>query len=255
MIEQDTPLGASQDAAMIVAQDVKKWFGHFQALKGISTTVRRGEVVVIVGPSGSGKSTFIRTINRLERHDQGRIVVDEIELSDDVRDIARVRSEIGMVFQSFNLFPHLTVLDNVTLAPRNVRRWPKAKSQEIAKQLLERVGIPEQAGKYPAQLSGGQQQRVAIARALAMQPTIMLFDEPTSALDPEMIKEVLDVMRELARSGMTMICVSHEIGFAREVADRVLFFDEGLLVEEAEPAEFFSRPKEDRTKRFLSQIL
>jgi general L-amino acid transport system ATP-binding protein len=252
MTEQD---GASQGAAMIVAQDVKKWFGHFQALKGISTTVGRGEVVVIVGPSGSGKSTFIRTINRLERHDQGRIVVDEIELTDDVRDIARVRSEIGMVFQSFNLFPHLTVLDNVTLAPRNVRRWPRSKSQEIARQLLERVGIPEQAGKYPAQLSGGQQQRVAIARALAMQPKIMLFDEPTSALDPEMIKEVLDVMRELARSGMTMICVSHEIGFAREVADRVLFFDEGLLVEEAEPDEFFSSPKEGRTKRFLSQIL
>jgi general L-amino acid transport system ATP-binding protein len=240
---------------MIVAEDVEKWFGRFQALKGISVTVRRGEVVVIVGPSGSGKSTFIRCINRLERHDEGRIVVDDIELTDDLRDIQRVRSEIGMVFQSFNLFPHLTVVQNITLAPRNVRRWNKSKSVDIANQLLQRVGIPEQADKYPAQLSGGQQQRVAIARALAMQPKIMLFDEATSALDPEMIKEVLDVMRELARSGMTMIVVTHEIGFAKEVADRVLFFDGGNLVEEAEPKEFFSNPREDRTKRFLSQIL
>jgi general L-amino acid transport system ATP-binding protein len=240
---------------MIVADDVKKWFGKFQALKGISTTVQRGEVVVIVGPSGSGKSTFIRTINRLERHDEGRIVVDGIELTDDVRNIERVRSEIGIVFQSFNLFPHLTVQENITLAPRNVRRWPRKKSEEKATQLLERVGIPEQADKYPGQLSGGQQQRVAIARALAMEPRIMLFDEPTSALDPEMIKEVLDVMEELADSGMTMVCISHEIGFAKHAADRVLFFDEGLLIEENTPELFFSDPKHERTKRFLSQIL
>jgi general L-amino acid transport system ATP-binding protein len=246
---------AEQNGAMIVAEDVQKWFGKFQALRGISTTIRRGEVVVIVGPSGSGKSTFIRTINRLERHDGGRIVVDGIEMTDDVKDIERIRSEIGMVFQSFNLFPHLTVMQNLTLAPRQVRRWPKAKSEDKAVQLLERVGIPEQADKYPAQLSGGQQQRVAIARALAMEPRIMLFDEPTSALDPEMIKEVLEVMRELARSDMTLVVISHEIGFAREVAHRVLFFDEGQIVEEASPDEFFSKPKEERTKRFLSQIL
>jgi general L-amino acid transport system ATP-binding protein len=246
---------ASDGEAMIVAEDVEKWFGHFQALKGISTTVRRGEVVVIMGPSGSGKSTFIRTINRLERHDRGRIVVDGIELSDDIRNIERIRSEIGMVFQSFNLFPHLTVLDNVALAPRNVRRWPRAEAERKASELLERVGIPEQAGKYPGQLSGGQQQRVAIARALAMEPKIMLFDEPTSALDPEMIKEVLDVMRELAGSGMTMVVISHEIGFAREVGDRILFFDAGVLVEEAHPDEFFTEPKSDRGKVFLSQIL
>ena len=251
--EQNSPSGEKHD--MIVAEGVKKWFGDFQALKGISTTVRRGEVVVIVGPSGSGKSTFIRTINRLERHDEGRIVVDDIELTDDIRNIEKVRSEIGMVFQSFNLFPHLSVLANVTLAPRNVRRWPRSKAEEVGIELLERVGIPEQAAKYPAQLSGGQQQRVAIARALAMQPKIMLFDEPTSALDPEMIKEVLDSMKVLAKSGMTMICVTHEIGFAREVADRVLFFDEGLLVEEATPDKFFTKPTEKRTKLFLSQIL
>jgi len=243
------------DANMIVAEGVSKSFGHFQALKGISMTVRRGEVVVIIGPSGSGKSTFIRTINRLERHDGGRIVVDGIELTDDIRNIERIRSEIGIVFQSFNLFPHLTVLDNVSLAPRYVRRWPRARSEDKARQLLDRVGIPEQAEKYPAQLSGGQQQRVAIARALAMEPKIMLFDEPTSALDPEMIKEVLDVMRELARSGMTMVVVSHEIGFAREVADRVLFFDGGVVVEEATPDAFFSNPREERTRTFLSQIL
>jgi general L-amino acid transport system ATP-binding protein len=241
--------------AMIVAEDVEKWFGHFQALKGISTSVRRGEVVVIVGPSGSGKSTFIRTINRLERHDSGRIVVDGIELTDDIRNIERIRSEIGMVFQSFNLFPHLSVVDNITLAPRNARRWPKPRAEEKAAQLLERVGIPEQARKYPAQLSGGQQQRVAIARALAMEPKIMLFDEPTSALDPEMIKEVLDVMKELAGSGMTMVVITHEIGFAKEVGDRVLFFDGGLIVEEAPPDVFFSDPKSERGKLFLSQIL
>jgi general L-amino acid transport system ATP-binding protein len=240
---------------MILAEDVTKWFGKFQALKGITTTVRRGEVVVIVGPSGSGKSTFIRCVNRLERHDAGRIVVDGVELTDDIRNIHHVRSEIGMVFQSFNLFPHLTVIQNVTLAPRNVRKWPKAEAEHKAMRLLERVGIPEQAHKYPAQLSGGQQQRVAIARALAMEPKIMLFDEPTSALDPEMIKEVLDVMRELARSGMTMVVISHEIGFAREVADRVLFFDEGQLIEEGTPSRFFSDPQHPRSKLFLSQIL
>ncbi len=240
---------------MIVAEDVRKSFGQFEALKGITTTVHRGEVVVIVGPSGSGKSTFIRTINRLERHDAGRIVVDGIELTDDVRNIQQVRSEIGIVFQSFNLFPHLTVRQNITLAPRNVRGWPKNKAEDKATQLLERVGIPEQADKYPGQLSGGQQQRVAIARALAMEPKIMLFDEPTSALDPEMIKEVLDVMEELATSGMTMVCITHEIGFAKHAADRVLFFDEGLLVEEGTPEEFFSRPTEERSKRFLNQIL
>jgi general L-amino acid transport system ATP-binding protein len=242
--------------AMIVAEDVEKWFGHFQALRGISTSVRKGEVVVIVGPSGSGKSTFIRTVNRLERHDKGRIVVDGIELTDDIRDIERVRSEIGMVFQSFNLFPHLSVLDNVTLAPRNVRRWSRTDAEEKANRLLERVGIPEQARKYPAQLSGGQQQRVAIARALAMEPKIMLFDEPTSALDPEMIKEVLDVMKALAREmRMTMVVITHEIGFAKEVADRVLFFDGGVIVEEGPPEELFSNPHEERTKLFLSQIL
>jgi general L-amino acid transport system ATP-binding protein len=242
--------------AMIVAEDVEKWFGHFQALKGISTSVHKGEVVVIVGPSGSGKSTFIRTVNRLERHDKGRIVVDGIELTDDLRNIERVRSEIGMVFQSFNLFPHLSVLDNVTLAPRNVRRWSRTEAEEKAERLLERVGIPEQARKYPAQLSGGQQQRVAIARALAMEPKIMLFDEPTSALDPEMIKEVLDVMKALAREmRMTMVVITHEIGFAREVADRVLFFDGGVIVEEGSPEELFSNPHEERTKLFLSQIL
>ncbi|HEX2030013.1 MAG TPA: amino acid ABC transporter ATP-binding protein, partial [Actinomycetota bacterium] len=191
----------------------------------------------------------------LERHDDGRIVVDGIELTDDIRNIERVRSEIGIVFQSFNLFPHLTVLQNITLAPRNVRRWPKRKAEEKAMQLLQRVGIPEQAQKYPGQLSGGQQQRVAIARALAMEPKIMLFDEPTSALDPEMIKEVLDVMEELAGSGMTMVCITHEIGFAKHAADRVLFFDDGLLVEEGTPEQFFSHPKEERSKRFLDQIL
>jgi general L-amino acid transport system ATP-binding protein len=245
----------SPAAEMIVAEGVEKWFDGFQALKGITTTVHRGEVVVIVGPSGSGKSTFIRTINRLERHDAGRIVVDGIELTDDVRNIGAVRSEIGMVFQSFNLFPHLTVLQNVTLAPRNVRRWPRAEAEDKAMQLLHRVGIPEQAGKRPSQLSGGQQQRVAIARALAMEPRIMLFDEPTSALDPEMIKEVLDVMKGLARSDMTLVVITHEIGFAKEVADRVLFFDGGSLIEEGTPERFFSDPHHERTKLFLSQIL
>lgn len=240
---------------MIVCRDVQKWFDEFHVLRGISTTVREGEVVVIIGPSGSGKSTFIRCLNRLEEHQEGDIIIDGIELSHDIRNIEAVRREVGMVFQQFNLFPHLTVMENITLAPTNVRRWPKDKATEVATQLLERVKIPEQAHKYPGQLSGGQQQRVAIARALAMQPKIMLFDEPTSALDPEMIKEVLDVMRDLAMSGMTIIAVTHEMGFAREVANRVMFFDQGLVVEEASPNDLFNNPQEDRTKLFLSQIL
>jgi general L-amino acid transport system ATP-binding protein len=240
---------------IIHCDNVHKWYGHFHALRGISMDVQRGEVIVIFGPSGSGKSTFIRTINRLEEHQRGTIVVDGIELTHDVRNIATVRSEIGMVFQSFNLFPHLTVSQNITLAPIWVRKWPKEKAEDIARQLLARVGIPEQADKFPANLSGGQQQRVAIARALAMQPKIMLFDEPTSALDPEMIKEVLDVMIELAKSGMTMLVVTHEMGFARAVADRMYFFDEGLVIESGTPNEIFEQPREDRTKLFLSQIL
>ncbi len=240
---------------IIICQDVNKWFGNFHVLKDISLDVKPQEVVVIIGPSGSGKSTFIRCINRLEEHQEGTIIVDGIELSHDVRNIAAIRSEIGMVFQQFNLFPHLTVMENVTLAPRFVRRQPRRNAENIAAQLLERVGIPEQARKYPAQLSGGQQQRVAIARALAMQPKIMLFDEPTSALDPEMIKEVLDVMKELAQSGMTMLVVTHEMGFAREVADRIVLFDEGRIVEMGTPEHFFTNPQHERTKLFLSQIL
>jgi len=217
--------------------------------------VRRGEVVVVFGPSGSGKSTFIRTINRLEDHQRGQIIVDGIELTHDVRNIERVRMETGMVFQQFNLFPHLTVIDNITLAPIWVRGWTKSQAEDVAMQLLKRVGIPEQARKYPGQLSGGQQQRVAIARALAMQPKIMLFDEPTSALDPEMIKEVLDVMVELAESGMTMIVVTHEMGFARAVADTMYFFDQGQIVESGTPEQIFGDPREARTKLFLSQVL
>ena len=251
MVEAATSAGEG----IIVCRNVEKWFGDFHVLKGVTITIQKGEVVVICGPSGSGKSTFIRTINRLEEHQKGDIIVDGIELTHDVRNIATVRSEIGMVFQSFNLFPHLTVVQNITLAPIWVRRWPKAKAEEAALRLLQRVGIPEQADKFPGQLSGGQQQRVAIARALAMEPKIMLFDEPTSALDPEMIKEVLDVMRGLARSGITMIVVTHEMGFAREVCDRIVFFDEGVIVEEAPPAEFFANPKSERTRLFLSQIL
>jgi len=234
---------------------VHKWFGELHVLKGINLTVQAGEVVVIFGASGSGKSTFIRTINRLEEHQKGQIIVDGIELTHDVRNVVAVRSEIGMVFQSFNLFPHLTVLQNITLAPMRVRRWPREQAEEVAVALLERVGIPEQAHKFPAQLSGGQQQRVAIARALAMQPKIMLFDEPTSALDPEMISEVLDVMRELAGTGMTMLVVTHEMGFARAVANRMVFFDQGLIVEEGPPARIFEAPTEERTRQFLSQIL
>ena len=241
--------------SIIKSVDVKKWYGDFQALKGISMDVAEGEVLVIAGPSGSGKSTFIRCINRLEQHQDGQIFVDVIELTNDLKNIEAIRSEVGMVFQSFNLFPHLTVLQNITLAPIWVRKKSKTEAEEKAMELLERVGIPEQADKFPGQLSGGQQQRVAIARALAMEPKIMLFDEPTSALDPEMIKEVLDVMKELAKSGMTMIVVTHEMGFAKEVADRVMLFDDGQLVEENTPEEFFNNPKSDRTKLFLSQIL
>ena len=240
---------------MVVAEDVHKSFGSFKALDGVSVTVRAGEVLVAIGPSGSGKSTFIRTLNRLEEHERGRIVVDGIELNRDTRNVDAVRREVGMVFQSFNLFPHLTVLKNITLAPQRVRRWPRERAVAVATELLERVGIPEQAHKYPSQLSGGQQQRVAIARALAMQPRIMLFDEPTSALDPEMIKEVLDVMRDLARSGMTMIVVTHEMAFAREVADRIVFFDRGRIVEENTPEGFYTAPKHERSRLFLSQIL
>ena len=241
--------------SIIKSVDVKKWYGDFQALKGISMDVAEGEVLVIAGPSGSGKSTFIRCINRLEQHQDGQIFVDGIELTNDLKNIEAIRSEVGMVFQSFNLFPHLTVLQNITLAPIWVRKKSKTEAEEKAMELLERVGIPEQADKFPGQLSGGQQQRVAIAIALAMEPKIMLFDEPTSALDPEMIKEVLDVMKELAKSGMTMIVVTHEMGFAKEVADRVMLFDDGQLVEENTPEEFFNNPKSDRTKLFLSQIL
>ncbi len=245
----------SQAEEIIICRDVHKWYGDFHALKGVSASVRKGEVVVVFGPSGSGKSTFIRCINRLEAHQRGQIIVDGIELTDDLRNIEAIRSEVGMVFQQFNLFPHLTVLQNVTLAPIWVRRWPRARAEEVAMELLRRVGIEEQARKYPGQLSGGQQQRVAIARALAMQPKIMLFDEPTSALDPEMIKEVLDVMIELAESGMTMVVVTHEMSFARQVADRMIFFDNGMIVEEGTPQQIFSAPTEERTKLFLSQIL
>jgi general L-amino acid transport system ATP-binding protein len=240
---------------IISVQGVHKWYGDFHALRDVNMEVKKREVIVIFGPSGSGKSTFIRTINRLEEHQRGKILVDGIELTHDVRNIEQIRMETGMVFQQFNLFPHLTVLQNITLAPIQVRKWTKQKAEEIAMQLLERVGIPEQAKKYPGQLSGGQQQRVAIARSLAMQPKIMLFDEPTSALDPEMIKEVLDVMIELAKSGMTMLVVTHEMGFARSVADRMFFFDQGQIVESGTPEDIFKNPKEDRTKLFLSQIL
>ncbi len=247
--------GHTLGGPMIVSEDVKKWFGDFQALKGVTATVREREVVVVIGPSGSGKSTWIRCINRLEAHQEGTLIIDGMELTNDIKNIEKIRAEVGMVFQQFNLFPHLTVLDNITLAPQWVRKLPKAEAEEAGMALLERVGIPEQANKYPGQLSGGQQQRVAIARSLAMEPKIMLFDEPTSALDPEMIKEVLDVMKELALSGMTMIVVTHEMGFAKEVADRVLFFDYGTIVEAGTPEHFFTNPQHDRTKLFLSQIL
>ena len=240
---------------IIQCTNVSKWFDDFQVLKDINLNVKTGEVIVILGPSGSGKSTLIRSINRLEEHQAGRIVVDGIELTRDLKNIHEVRKEIGMVFQQFNLFPHLSVIQNITLAPIQVRKMKKAEAEKKAMQLLERVGIPEQADKYPLQLSGGQQQRVAIARALAMSPKIMLFDEPTSALDPEMIKEVLDVMLDLARSEMTLLVVTHEMGFAREVADRLVFMDAGEIVEEGDSQEFFDNPKAERTKLFLEQIL
>jgi general L-amino acid transport system ATP-binding protein len=234
---------------------VDKWYGAFHVLRNVSLTVQRGERIVVCGPSGSGKSTMIRCVNALEEHQKGRIVVNGIELTRDVRTVERIRREVGMVFQQFNLFPHLTVLDNLTLAPTWVKRVPKKEATTAAMELLERVHIPEQAHKYPGQLSGGQQQRVAIARALALRPKIMLFDEPTSALDPEMIKEVLDVMVELAHAGMTMICVTHEMGFAKTVADTVVFMDGGTIVEMAPPQTFFTAPKSDRTQKFLGQIL
>ena len=234
---------------------VNKWYGAFHVLKNIDLSVEKGEKIVICGPSGSGKSTLIRCINRLETHQDGRILVEDIELTEDLRQIDKIRAQVGMVFQSFNLFPHLTVLDNLCLAPVWVKKLPRAEAEKRAMQYLQRVKIPEQAQKYPGQLSGGQQQRVAIARALCMNPRIMLFDEPTSALDPEMVKEVLDTMIELAKGGMTMLCVTHEMGFARSVADRVIFMDRGEIVEQGAPKEFFANPKSDRTKQFLSQIL
>ena len=240
---------------MIQLENVDKFFGSFQALKGVNLTVGKGEKVVVCGPSGSGKSTLIRCINRLEEHNSGKIVINGHELTDNVKDIDAVRREVGMVFQSFNLFPQLTVLENLMLAPRLVRKIPKAENKANAMRLLERVKIPDQANKWPSALSGGQQQRVAIARALCMNPEVILFDEPTSALDPEMISEVLDVMIDLAREGMTMICVTHEMGFARSVADNVVFMDEGEIIETGPPATFFDNPKSDRTRLFLEQIL
>ena len=240
---------------MIQVIGVHKWFGNFHVLKDIHVTVLKGECVVICGPSGSGKSTLIRCINRLEKHQQGKIIIDGIELTKELKRKSKIRSEVGMVFQSFNLFPHLTILENLTFAPIWVRKTPRAEAEKIAIHYLERVHIPEQADKYPGQLSGGQQQRVAIARCLCMNPKIMLFDEPTSALDPEMIKEVLDVMIELATEGITMICVTHEMGFARTVASRIIFMDKGEIVEENNPSDFFNNPQWDRTRLFLQQIL
>jgi general L-amino acid transport system ATP-binding protein len=250
---QDAPMPQAQP--IITLRHVDKWFGDFQVLRDINLAVERGQRVVVCGPSGSGKSTMIRCINRLEEHQRGEIVVDGIALNSDVKNVEAIRREVGMVFQQFNLFPHLTVLENLTLAPIWVRKQPKQEAEAQAMALLERVRIPDQASKYPGQLSGGQQQRVAIARALCMKPQIMLFDEPTSALDPEMIKEVLDVMIELAEDGMTMICVTHEMGFARTIADTMIFMDRGEIVETAPPEEFFAQPKNERTRLFLSQIL
>ncbi len=244
----------SDEIAIQITQ-MNKWYGTFHVLRDINMTVNRGERIVICGPSGSGKSTLIRCINRLEEHQQGQIIVDGTELTSDLKNIDKVRSEVGMVFQHFNLFPHLTILENLTLAPIWVRKTPKKEADEVAMHYLSKVKIPEQAHKYPGQLSGGQQQRVAIARSLCMKPRIMLFDEPTSALDPEMIKEVLDTMIELAEEGMTMLCVTHEMGFAQAVANRVIFMDQGQIVEQNEPKEFFNNPQSDRTKLFLSQIL
>lgn len=249
------PSKSSQGETVIRIEAMHKWFGNFHALKNIDLTVKSGEKIVICGPSGSGKSTLIRCINRLEEHQKGVINVHGTDLTSDLKDIETIRSEVGMVFQSFNLFPHLTILENCVLAPIWVRKMPRKEAEEIAMQYLERVRIPEQALKYPGQLSGGQQQRVAIARALCMRPRIMLFDEPTSALDPEMIKEVLETMISLAEDGMTMIVVTHEMGFARKVANRVIFMDAGEIVEENDPETFFNKPKNDRTKLFLSQIL
>jgi general L-amino acid transport system ATP-binding protein len=251
-VRADAPPGGTP---IIMIEGVNKWFGDFHVLKDISMSVNKGEVVVVIGPSGSGKSTLIRCINHLEEHQQGKIVVDGIELTNDVRNIDQIRRETGMVFQSFNLFPHLTVLENITLAPIRVRKWKRSQADERARFFLEKVGIPEQALKYPGQLSGGQQQRVAIARALTMGPKVMLFDEPTSALDPEVIGEVLEVMVTLAKEGMTMIVVTHEMGFAREVGDRVVFMDAGQIVEVGTPEHFFTAPREERTKGFLSKIL
>ena len=247
-------MGVSEEVAIQIT-DMNKWFGAFHVLRDINMTVQRGERIVIAGPSGSGKSTLIRCINRLEEHQRGDIIVDGIELTSDLKNIDKIRSEVGMCFQHFNLFPHLSVLDNLTLAPMWVRNTPKKEAEETAMHYLEKVKIPEQADKFPGQLSGGQQQRVAIARSLCMKPRIMLFDEPTSALDPEMIKEVLDTMVELAEEGMTMLCVTHEMGFAKQVANRVIFMDQGQIIEQNEPEEFFNNPQSDRTKLFLSQIL
>lgn len=252
---QARPEMAISDQVMIEMSGVNKWYGQFHVLKDIDLTVRKGERIVICGPSGSGKSTAIRCINRLEQHQRGTIVIDGVELTHDLKNVERVRREVGMVFQHFNLFPHLTVLENLTLAPIWARRMPRREAEEVAMHYLNRVRIPEQAGKHPGQLSGGQQQRVAIARSLCMNPKVMLFDEPTSALDPEMIKEVLDVMIELARSGMTMICVTHEMGFARTIANRVIFMDRGEIIEQNPPEQFFLAPESERTKLFLSQIL
>jgi len=254
-VQQPTQEMTVSDDVMIRMNAVHKWYGEFHVLKDINLTVNKGERIVICGPSGSGKSTMIRCINRLEEHQQGQIIVEGTELTGDLKHIEQIRKEVGMVFQHFNLFPHLSILDNLTLAPIWVRKMPKKEAEDVAMNYLERVKIPEQALKYPGQLSGGQQQRVAIARSLCMNPKIMLFDEPTSALDPEMIKEVLDVMVELAQEGMTMLCVTHEMGFAKTVANRVIFMDEGQIIEENEPHEFFENPQNDRTKLFLSQIL
>ncbi|MEY3037511.1 amino acid ABC transporter ATP-binding protein [Marinobacterium sp. LSUCC0821] len=246
---------AADSEEIIVIENLNKWYGNFHVLRDINLRVKKGERIVICGPSGSGKSTTIRCINRLEEFQEGSLVVDGVEMIEDVKNIERIRKDVGMVFQHFNLFPHLTILENLTLGPIWVQKKPKAEAEEIAMKYLERVKIPDQADKYPGQLSGGQQQRVAIARSLCMNPNIMLFDEPTSALDPEMIKEVLDVMVELAEDGMTMLCVTHEMGFAKKVADRVIFMDAGQIVEENEPNEFFNNPQNERTKLFLSQIL
>ena len=246
---------SSQNDAIIRMIGVDKWYGEFHVLKNVSLAVRRQEKIVICGPSGSGKSTLIRCINHIEKHQRGQIIVDGIEMSNDLKNIEKIRAEVGMVFQQFNLFPHLTILDNLTLGPRWVRKMPKAAAEELALHYLQKVRIAEQARKFPGQLSGGQQQRAAIARSLCMKPNIMLFDEPTSALDPEMVKEVLDVMVDLAEEGMTMLVVTHEMGFAKRVADRVMFMDVGEVVEENTPEEFFAHPQNERTKLFLSQIL